>query len=288
MKSMTGFAYREHHDKKYKITITMKSYNNRFLDILIYLPPFLNPLEQKIREFLSKRILRGRVELYVKAAELGRATEIAVDPYYVKSYVQALRQLAEAAGIREKIRLSHLLRIEGMLKPEQSLDMDEYWRDFEPVLDSVFEEFDKLRQREGRATEKDIIGLLEGIETEISGLEAVAPQLEEKIKSDLRSRFEDLLANRIDENRILAETAVLLMKSDIHEELVRTRSHLESFKKILQERGSLGKKLDFICQELNREVNTIGAKNLLSEVDSSIVVLKDTLEKIREQLRNVE
>jgi len=258
------------------------------LDILIYLPPFLNPLEQKIREFLSKRILRGRVELYVKAVELGRATEIAVDPYYVKSYVQALRQLAEAAGIREKIRLSHLLRIEGMLKPEQSLDMDEYWPDFEPVLDSVFEEFDKLRQREGRATEKDIIGLLEGIETEISGLEAVAPQLEEKIKSDLRSRFEDLLANRIDENRILAETAVLLMKSDIHEELVRTRSHLESFKKILQERGSLGKKLDFICQELNREVNTIGAKNLLSEVDSSIVVLKDTLEKIREQLRNVE
>jgi len=288
MKSMTGFAYREHHDKKYKITITMKSYNNRFLDILIYLPPFLNPLEQKIREFLSKRILRGRVELYVKAAELGRATEIAVDPYYVKSYVQALRQLAEAAGIREKIRLSHLLRIEGMLKPEQSLDMDEYWPDFEPVLDSVFEEFDKLRQREGRATEKDIIGLLEGIETEISGLEAVAPQLEEKIKSDLRNRFEDLLANRIDENRILAETAVLLMKSDIHEELVRTRSHLESFKKILQERGSLGKKLDFICQELNREFNTIGAKNFLSEVDSSIVVLKDTLEKIREQLRNVE
>jgi len=288
MKSMTGFAYREHRDKKYKITITMKSYNNRFLDILIYLPPFLNPLEQKIREFLSKRILRGRVELYVKAVELGRATEIAVDPYYVKSYVQALRQLAEAAGIREKIRLSHLLRIEGMLKPEQSLDMDEYWPDFEPVLDSVFEEFDKLRQREGRATEKDIIGLLEGIETEISGLEAVAPQLEEKIKSDLRNRFEDLLANRIDENRILAETAVLLMKSDIHEELVRTRSHLESFKKILQERGSLGKKLDFICQELNREFNTIGAKNLLSEVDSSIVVLKDTLEKIREQLRNVE
>ncbi len=288
MKSMTGFAYREHRDKKHKITITMKSYNNRFLDILIYLPPFLNPLEQKIREFLSKRILRGRVELYVKAVELGRATEIAVDPYYVESYVQALRRLAEAAGIREKIRLSHLLRIEGMLKPEQSLDMDEYWPDFEPVLDSVFEEFDKLRQREGKATEKDIIGLLEGIETKISGREAVAPQLEEKIKNDLRSRFEELLANRIDENRILAETAVLLMKSDIHEELVRVRSHLESFKKILQERGSLGKKLDFICQELNREFNTIGAKNLLSEVDRSIVVLKDTLEKIREQLRNVE
>jgi len=288
MKSMTGFAYREHRDKKHKITITMKSYNNRFLDILIYLPSFLNPLEQKIRAFLSKRILRGRVELYVKAVELGQVAQIAVDPYYVESYVQALQQLAEAAGIREKIRLSHLLRIEGMLQSEQSLDLDEYWLDFEPVLDSVFKEFDELRKREGRATEKDIVGLLGRIETEISGLEAVAPQLEEKIKNDLRNRFEDLLANRIDENRILTETAVLLMKSDIHEELVRTRSHLASFKKILQERGPLGKKLDFICQELNREFNTIGAKNLLSEVDSSIVVLKDALEKIREQLRNVE
>ncbi len=288
MKSMTGFAYREHRDKKHKITITMKSYNNRFLDILIYLPSFLNPLEQKIRAFLSKRILRGRVELYVKAVELGQAAQIAVDPYYVESYVQALRKLAEAAGIREKIRLSHLLCIEGMLQSEQSLDLDGYWLDFEPVLDSVFKEFDELRKREGRATEKDIVGLLGRIETEISGLEVVAPQLEEKIKNDLRNRFEDLLANRIDENRILTETAVLLMKSDIHEELVRTRSHLASFKKILQERGPLGKKLDFICQELNREFNTIGAKNLLSEVDSSIVVLKDALEKIREQLRNVE
>ena len=288
MKSMTGFAYREHRDKKHKITITMKSYNNRFLDILIYLPSFLNPLEQKIRAFMSKRILRGRVERYVKAVELGQVAQIAVDPYYVESYVQALQQLAEAAGIREKIRLSHLLRIEGMLQSEQSLDLDEYWLDFEPVLDSVFKEFDELRKREGRATEKDIVGLLGRIETEISGLEVVAPQLEEKIKNDLRSRFEDLLANRIDENRILTETAVLLMKSDIHEELVRTRSHLASFKKILQEKGPLGKKLDFICQELNREFNTIGAKNLLSEVDSSIVVLKDALEKIREQLRNVE
>ena len=288
MKSMTGFAYREHRDTKHKLTITMKSYNNRFLDILVYLPSFLNPLEQKIREFLSKRILRGRVELYVKTTELGQATKIAVDPYYVESYVQALRQLAEAAGIREEIRLSHLLRIEGMLQSEQSLDLDEYWLDFEPVLDSVFEEFDELREREGRATEEDMVGLLERIETEVTGLEAVIPKLEEKIKNDLRHRFEELLANSVDENRILAETAVLLMKSDIHEELVRTRSHLASFKNMLQERGPLGKKLDFICQELNREFNTIGAKNLLVEVDGAIVALKDSVEKIREQLRNVE
>ncbi len=288
MKSMTGFAYREHRDERHKITITMKSYNNRFLDILIYLPPFLNPLEQKIREFLSKRIARGRVELYVKALELNQAAEISIDPLYVESYVKALRQLAEAAGIRERLRLSHLLRIEGMLKAEQSLDLDGYWLDLQPLLESVFQEFDALRQAEGEATGKDIQELLGAIEADIAKIEAVAPQLEEKIRHDLRTRFQDLLSNGIDENRILTETAALLMKSDIHEELVRSRSHLQSFSKILEKSGPMGKKLDFICQELNREFNTIGAKNLLVEVDGAIVALKDHVEKIREQLRNVE
>jgi uncharacterized protein (TIGR00255 family) len=288
MKSMTGFAYREHQDQRHKITITMKSYNNRFLDILVYLPSFLNPLEQKVREFLSKRISRGRVELYLKASELNQAAQISIDPAYVDSYVQALRQLADAAGIRERIRLSHLMRIEGILKAEQSLDLDDYWSDLEPILESVFQEFDQLRRAEGEATGKDILELLGRIEADIAGIEAVAPQLEEKIKNDLRARFEDLLSNGIDENRILTETAALLMKSDIHEELVRIRSHLQNFRKIVGEFGPMGKKLDFVCQELNREFNTIGAKNLLVEVDGAIVALKDHVEKIREQLRNVE
>jgi uncharacterized protein (TIGR00255 family) len=196
--------------------------------------------------------------------------------------------LADAAGIREEIRLSHLLRIEGVLRAEQSLDLDAYWLDFRPVLESVFQEFDELRRAEGEATGKDILELLGAIEADITKIEAAAPQLEEKIKNDLRTRFQDLLSNGIDENRILTETAALLMKSDIHEELVRSRSHLQSFRKILGESEPMGKKLDFICQELNREFNTIGAKNLLVEVDGAIVALKDHVEKIREQLRNVE
>jgi uncharacterized protein (TIGR00255 family) len=285
---MTGFAYREHRDERHKITITIKSYNNRFLDILIYVPTFLNPLEQKIREFLSKRISRGRVELYVKATELSQAAEISIDPHYVDSYMQALRQLAEAAGIREKVRLSHLLRIEGMLRAEQSLDLETYWLDFHPLLESVFSEFDELRRTEGEATKNDILGLLSIIEEQTARIESAAPQLEERIRNDLRHRFEELLPQGIDENRILAETAVVLMKSNIHEELVRAGTHLQSFRKILDEPGAKGKKLDFICQELNREFNTIGSKNLLAEVDGCIVTLKDSVEKIREQLRNVE
>jgi uncharacterized protein (TIGR00255 family) len=155
-------------------------------------------------------------------------------------------------------------------------------------LDSVFLEFDQLRRTEGEATAGDILGLLEAIEAELEKIETVAPQLEEKIRRDLRTRFEDLLTKGIEENRILTETAVLLMKSDIHEELARSRAHLQSFRKTMGDGGPMGKKLDFICQELNREFNTIGSKNLLMEVDGAIVSLKDHVEKIREQLRNVE
>jgi len=126
------------------------------------------------------------------------------------------------------------------------------------------------------------------IDAELFAVEALSPRLEEKIKVDLKSRFEELLGSGMDESRVLAETAVILMKYDIHEEIIRARSHLKSFRGTLEEGGAVGKKLDFICQELNREFNTIGAKNLLLEVDGSVVVLKDTVEKIREQLRNVE
>jgi uncharacterized protein (TIGR00255 family) len=288
MKSMTGFGYRERQDEKRRIAVTLKSYNNRFLDIVIYLPTQLAPLEQRIREFLSARILRGRVELNVRSTEVGRVSTIDIDESYVRACAEALRKLAGAAGVREKIRLSHLLRIEGILKPGQFLDMEEYWREFLPLLEAVFEDFERLRQKEGQATRGDIETLLEQIRSEIAGVEAQAPRLEEKIKHALRTRFEELLGNGVEESRVLAETAAVLSKSDIHEEIVRIRSHLASFKQILDEEGALGKKLDFLCQELNREFNTIGSKNLLAEVDSSVVVLKDSVEKIREQLRNVE
>jgi uncharacterized protein (TIGR00255 family) len=288
MKSMTGFGYREHRDEKRHIIMTLKSYNNRFLDIIVYLPSNLAVLEQKIRQFLSSKIHRGRVELYVKATELGPGGRIDIDTDYVSAYVEALKRLADTAGIRDKVRLSHLLRIEGILNTEQSPNLEEYWLDLQPVLESVFEEFEQTRQREGEATRKDVESLLTKIDAELSAVEALSPRLEEKIKVDLRSRFEELLGSGMDESRVLAETAVILMKYDVHEEIIRARSHLKSFRETLEEGGAVGKKLDFICQELNREFNTIGAKNLLLEVDGSVVVLKDTVEKIREQLRNVE
>jgi uncharacterized protein (TIGR00255 family) len=288
LKSMTGFGYGEHREEKRQLSMTLKSYNNRFLDLFVYLPPALSVLEPQIRRYLSERVLRGRVELYLKAIELEEAPRVLLDRSAVRAYAQVLRELAREAGIRERLRLSHLLKLEGVIRTEVHSDPQELWPVLEALLARTFREFDEARAREGEATRRDVLAILSGFEGQIARIEALAPQLEERLKKDLRARFREVLGDSVEESRLLAETAVLLARSDVHEELMRVRAHLEGFRAAAAEGGAVGKKLDFLCQELGREVNTLGAKNALLEVDAAVVALKDALEKIREQVRNVE
>ena len=288
MRSMTGFGYGEHRDEKRHLAMTLKSYNNRFLDLFIYLPPSLAVLEPEVRRYLSERVLRGRVELYVKATELQEAPRVFLDRSAVRTYVQAIRDLAREAGLRERLRLSHLLGLEGILRSEAGADPRELWPVLEELLARTFLEFDRARAREGEITRQDILGQLTSFEEQVARIESLAPGLEAKLKTDLRARFAEVLGDSLEESRLLTETAVLLARADIHEELVRARAHLASFRATAGQEGAVGKKLDFLCQELGREVNTIGAKNALVEVDAAVVALKDALEKIREQVRNVQ
>ncbi len=288
MKSMTGFGIGEHRDQKRQLSLTLKSYNNRFLDLFVYLPPALAVLEPQVRRYLSERVLRGRVELYLKAVELEEAPRVSLDRSAVRVYAQLLRELAREAGLRERPRLSDFLKLEGVLRAEAGSDPQDLWPVLEQLLARTFREFDQARAREGEATQRDVLAILDGFEAQIARIEGLAPLLQERLKNDLRARFREVLGDAVEEARLLAETAVLLSRSDIHEELSRVRGHLLSFRATAAEGGAVGKKLDFLCQELGREVNTIGAKNALPEVDAAVVALKDALEKIREQVRNVE
>jgi uncharacterized protein (TIGR00255 family) len=287
MKSMTGFGYGEYQDESRQISVNLKSYNNRFLDIAVYLPPPLAPLEQHFRDFLTARVLRGRVELSVRVAVIGGGKALP-DPETVSLHVASLRDLAAAAGIRERIRLSHLLRLEGLFRAEPRFDLEEIRQAVQPTLEAVFQDFEAMRVREGENTRKDIIGLLDAITRETGTIEGRAAEIEERIREALRERFRQVVGDAVEESRLLTETAAVLAKADIHEELNRLGSHLQHFRTFLAEGGAVGKKMDFLCQEMNREFNTLGAKNVLPEIDASVVALKDNLEKIREQLRNVE
>ena len=288
MKSMTGFGVGEHRDEKRQLSMTLKSYNNRFLDLFVYLPPGLSVLEPQVRRYLSERVLRGRVELSLKYVELQEAPRASLDRSAVRAYAQLLRELAREAGVRGRLRLSDLLRLEGVIRTEPGSDPQELWPVLEGLLARTFAGFDEARAREGEATQKDVLAILAAFEQQITLIEGLAPLLEERLKNDLRARFREVLGDTVEEARLLTEMAVLLSRSDIHEELMRVRSHLGSFRASVLAGGAVGKKLDFLCQELGREVNTIGAKNALPEVDAAVVALKDALEKIREQARNVE
>ncbi|MBN1411146.1 MAG: YicC family protein [Spirochaetales bacterium] len=288
MKSMTGFGYKELNTDKFHLGVNIKSYNNRYLDVVINLPVCLNTLEPLIREFILTRVKRGRVEIALKMKEIEEELAVYLDDSVVSAYMKAVTQLKETTGIEEPIKLSHLLRFDGVIKSEPNFDVDKYWAIIEPILTEAYKDFDLTRSVEGERTEEIILDLITKVQSSVELIEKYVPKIEEKVKASLKKRFFELMGDEIDTNRVYAETAVLLIKFDITEELMRLKSHVKSFFEIIKEGVSVSKKLDFICQELNREINTIGSKNIMLEVSQSVITIKDQIESIRELLRNVE
>ena len=286
--SMTGFGHSEFRDAKCIITVELRSYNNRYLDLFINLPPGLKIFEPDIREYLSARVRRGKVEMYLGLTETEETARVSVDETRVREYLAALQDLKRIAGIRSRITLSHLTGLEGVLKMEASRNPEELWQKVLPVIEAAFSQFQLSRQTEGQKTQQDIRRLALEVRGRVESIEALVPKIEEKIVSGLRERFRQVLADAVEESRILAETAVLLMRFDINEEMQRMKAHLDSLLDSLAQEGEQGKRLEFICQELGREVNTIGSKSMMLDVDQNVIASKDLLEKIREQIRNVE
>jgi len=288
MKSMTGYAYRETANGDVTISVEIKGYNSRFLDLSVYLPFWLSSLETGIREYLGSRIIRGKVEVGIKVKETDPHLAVTVNEKAALVYYNALKGLAKTLSIKEEPSLDMFLGLEGVLETETNRDAGKYLSLIEPVLAAAADQFEAERIREGKNTEDDILSHISVLEECSRLISSHVPALEASIRENLRTRFEELLGDRIDENRILGETAVLLMKYTISEELSRLSSHLTDFRLETGMNPSPGKKLDFLSQEINREINTIGSKTPVLEVSRAVVEMKNALENIREQLRNVE
>jgi len=289
MKSMTGYAYRESSNNSITVSVELKGYNSRFLDLSVYLPSWLSALEPRIREFLSIRFTRGKIDAGIRIKEENAPVSVSLNLSAARAYDKAIRELAETLGLREAPPLGTILGLEGVLETGTNRDAETYWSLIEPVLSAATDQFELERIREGKHTEEDILSHIAVLEVAAKTVSSHVPELELSIKENLRSRFEEILGDHhIDENRILAETAVLLMKYTISEELSRLSSHLTEFRLEAGRNESPGKKLDFLSQEINREINTIGSKTPVLEVSRAVVEMKNALENIREQLRNVE
>ena len=286
MISMTGFAYREWASDTISITVEIKGYNSRFLEIQVNTPPWLSHYEPKIRELASGVFGIGKVDVFIRTKEINTPLAVSVNTGAADAYMKAINNLAADLCINETVNLSVLIGMDGVLNIEKK--RDDYWIVVEPVLIETVTVFQEERLREGKHTKEDVLNLIGKIESALQRITGYVPSLENTIKENIRTRFKDLSVGEFDENRILAETAILLMKYTISEEISRLSSHLGEFREEAEKNDRPGKKLDFLCQEINREINTIGSKSTILEVSRAVVEMKESLENIREQLRNIE
>jgi uncharacterized protein (TIGR00255 family) len=285
---MTGFAHREIEREGLRGSLEIKSYNNRYLDLSIFLPPYLSRLEPRIRSFISERVVHGKVEVSLRIREIDAPVSVSADLEAAKSVVAMLHRLSEVCGLQDAPRLGTILGFEGVVAFERKLDEVALWTRLEPELEACFAEYDESRIREGRSTAADIGAQMARVSASVELISSKAAEIESTIKKQLVARFEETLGDAVDQGRVLTELASYLMKYTINEELSRLSAHIDSFSRIMETEKAPGKKLDFLCQEMNREVNTIGSKSMMLEVSRAVVELKDALENIREQLRNVE
>jgi uncharacterized protein (TIGR00255 family) len=290
MKSMTGYAYAERTVDENVVSIEIRGYNNRFLETAVILPPSMNVVEKRIRGAVSECCTRGKVEVSVRLRKPGGSRPPAINKNALISYVSLFNALSEVMDSEEKIMIRDLIRAEGILETDGGIyTEDSAWELIRDPLFSALALFDTERKREGEHTEKNIFSYLTKLEESEKKIKELAPQEEIQLKKTLQGRFAEITRGLIiDDSRLLSETALLVIKYSILEELARLEAHISEFRKTMKSGGSMGKKLDFLCQEINREVNTIGAKSQSLAVVREVVELKENIEDIREQLRNVE
>ncbi|MCR5613758.1 YicC/YloC family endoribonuclease [Treponema sp.] len=288
MTSMTGYSYIEQTLENAVVSVEIKSVNSRFLDLTINLPPFLNSLESFFRTLITEKVVRGKVDVFIRIKETESDIEISADTSAAKAYYAAIKKVADAIGYTQEIPLSLIVSQSGVLNTGKNYDAEKYKAMILPVFNSSLESFLKERVREGENLRRDLLEKLETLEHCAAFFKEWQPKMEGIFKEQITSKFKELLGDGADENRIMTETAAMLVKYTINEEIVRLHSHLDAMKNEIQNNPVPGKKIDFICQEINREINTIGSKNQFTEVGAMVITAKDSIENIREQAKNIE
>ncbi len=291
IKSMTGFGRNEVSEETRRITAEIKSVNHRYLDVNIKMPKKLGFFEAAIRTELKKYMQRGKVDVFITYEDF---TESNVCVKYNKElaaeYMGYLKKMAADFGLDNDIRVSALSRYpEVLTMEEQSVDEEEIWKALCGTIQGAAEKFVETRMKEGESLKTDLIAKLDGMLEHLSFIEERSPQLVEEYKEKLREKVHELLDDvHIDENRLLLETTIFADKICVDEELVRLRSHIETTRQALTDGGSIGRKLDFIAREMNREANTILSKTTDLEISNHAIELKTEIEKVREQIQNIE
>lgn len=291
IKSMTGFGRCEVAESSRKFTVEMKSVNHRYLDVNMKMPKKLNFFESAIRSELKNYISRGKVDLFITYEDFSENnSSVRYNKELAEEYLTYLRQMAEDFGLDDDIRVSTLSKYpEVFTMEEQNIDEEELWKELQKAIRGAAEMFVQTRIVEGEHLRDDLIDKLDGMLKLVDFISERSPQIITEYKNKLEEKVRELLADTaVDEGRLLTEVTIFADKVCVDEEIVRLRSHIETTKKTLLEGGSIGRKLDFIAQEMNREANTILSKANDLEISNCAIELKTEIEKVREQIQNIE
>ena len=291
IKSMTGFGRCEVAENNRKFTVEIKSVNHRYLDVNIKMPKKLNFFESAIRAELKNYISRGKVDLFISYEDYTENhANIRYNRELAAEYRKYLRQMQEEFGLEDDIRVSTLSRYpEVFTMEEQNVDEGELWKELRKAIQGAAESFVQTRVAEGERLREDLLQKLDGMLGLVDFIAERSPRIVQEYRQKLEERVKDLLGDaQVDESRLLTEVTIFADKVCVDGELVRLRSHIETTKATLQEGGSIGRKLDFIAQEMNREANTTLSKSNDLEVSNCAIELKTEIEKVREQIQNIE
>ncbi len=291
LKSMTAYGRAESLKEAMEFIAEIRSGNNRYREIIPRIPQSLQPFEDRIRSIVSSRLKRGRIELSIQIKDNGdKGLRLELNRPLVKAYVTIFNELNKELGCKQPIDISFFSQLkDAIIVKQDSVDLEKIWPDLKDVIDKALLSLDTMRINEGKALEKDFLERLNKIGRYIDEIRNRAKVIVESYSDKLRQRIHKLIKDiEIDKDRLMQEVAFMAERSDITEEFIRVESHLEQFRNYMNQDDAIGRRLDFLLQEINREVNTIASKASDSFTSQLVVEIKAELEKLREQIQNVE
>ena len=288
MKSMTGYGHSIYKSSDYILEVEIKSYNNRYLDISHTINPLLSSYETYVDDEIKKTVSRGHLDVSLKLKTLSMPSELVLDENLLTQYKNSIERISTLTGAALP-DAGFYTTLEGVISNTRTVDQDFYKEGVESATRDALSMLDENKKREGEGTKKDLEKLGAKFKASLEIILSKKDEMEEYFKRILLEKYEELLGEKgKDDPRFLSEVAALLVKYSINEECSRLKVHLSEYDKLLESDESVGKKLDFLCQEMNREINTTASKSQMVEINLEVVKMKDALEDIREQARNIE
>jgi uncharacterized protein (TIGR00255 family) len=289
--SMTGFGKAARTFKRIKINVEMRSVNSKYLEISSRIPIAFSDKENEIKEIIGKGITRGKINVAVTTDRNGEnSLSLRIQPEIIKDYYKLLTQIKKTAKLKEDIKIEHLLKFSEIFKPDENDELKDHWNEVKATITHALDDLYKMKVREGKQLEKDMLKRINLIENKLNKIVKTSDINIKNAKVRFTEKVNNLLNknSEIDKNRLEFEIVMLADRMDITEEVIRTKSHLKYFRNNLKESELSGRRLNFLVQEINREINTIASKSNNSDISQNVVEMKEELEKIKEQLQNVE